>query len=346
VGLRKEEVRALMAAILIHDAASPPFAHLLEYYLKDRAGWSHEAALPTMLTGHHALENVAHQILPGEELKFRRLCETCDVDFEIVLQIVRKKHPASMLLFGSLDFDNLDNVARMSWSLGLKADTELFLRIARELSTSLQGEPILSMELKDHVEAWSKVRRDVYNILVFDELTVSSQAVLTKAIRLLFSGRDTRDIEWTNRDRDLLDLLTRAPETKELMLRYFYQSMPAQVLGMQLHVPLDELGFPSRDAAIDFVEEIARDEFDIKRPFGYAFVDRGIFSKKLEFLDPATRKKWTFGQSSNSVILYCFTHHGKGAARIGTAFRDAVLKRLARLGKNVDDARKCARLTG
>src|SRR3569623_1384481 len=38
VGLTKEEVRALSAAFLILDAATPPFAHLVEYYLRDRSG--------------------------------------------------------------------------------------------------------------------------------------------------------------------------------------------------------------------------------------------------------------------------------------------------------------------
>ncbi len=73
IGVQKEELRALAASILIHDAATPPLAHLLEYYLRDRTGWDHESALPQLLTGHHVIENVAHQILPGEELKFKRL---------------------------------------------------------------------------------------------------------------------------------------------------------------------------------------------------------------------------------------------------------------------------------
>ncbi len=346
VGLRREELRALTAAILIHDAATPPFAHLLEYYLKDRSGWDHEAALPEMLTGHHALENIAHQILPSEEMKFKRLCDSSDIDFDIVLQIVRKQHPASILLFGALDFDNLDNVLRMAWALGLVNDASPFLKIASELASSLDGEAVLSVDLKESVEQWAHVRRSVYEILVFDELTVASQAVLTKAMRLLFDSKQTSDISWVRRDRDLLDLLARSPETKDLMLRHFYEALPSQVLGVRIPGSLSELGFSSRDQAIDYLEAMARDEFAIKRPFGYVFVDRAIFSKRLTFIDPSKRKHWTFGDSSESVVLYCFAHESsREVARICKAFHDAVLKTLGRPGTNVNDTAN-TRLTG
>jgi HD superfamily phosphohydrolase len=348
VGLRKEELRALTAAILIHDAATPPFAHLLEYYLKDRTEWNHELALPEMLTGHHLIENVAHQILPGEELKFRRLCALSDIDFEIVLQIARKQHPASELLFGSLDFDNLDNVLRMAWALGLGIDSTPFLKIASELAVSLDGEAVLSGELKADVETWAAVRRTIYEILVFDERTVASQAVLTKAIRLLFDSRQTPDINWARRDRDLLDLLSRSPETKDLMLRHFHESLPSQLFSVRVSGSLDELGFSSRDLAIDFVERIARDEFTLGRTFGYVFVDKGVFSKRLEFIDPANRKRWTLGDTSRSVVFYCFSDEtGKRVTRARKFFRDAVLKTLGRTAYNdVSNARTSTRLTG
>jgi HD superfamily phosphohydrolase len=347
VGLRKEELRALTAAILVHDAATPPFAHLLEYYLKDRAGWTHEAALPEMLTGHHVLENVAHQILPGEDLKFKRICALCGIDFEIVLQIVRKQHRASSLLFGTLDFDNLDNVLRMAWALGLGVEHAPFLRIASELAVSFDGELVLSIELKRAVETWAAARRTIYEILVFDELTVGSQAVLTKAVRLLFDSKQVPDIKWSYRDRDLLDLLARSRETKNLMLRHFSESLPCQLLALQISGSLQELGFSSRGHAIDFVERIASDEFRIRQPFGYVFVDNGIFAKALEFIDPTTRSRWMSGQSSKSVVIYCFAHvTGKSVARIRKAFPHLVLQSLGKAaGSNVNDARASTRLT-
>ncbi|MHC2624995.1 HD superfamily phosphohydrolase [Bradyrhizobium huanghuaihaiense] len=329
-GLARDEVRALSAAILIHDAATPPFAHLLEYYLKDRAGWDHEAALPDLLTGHNLFGNIAHQILPGEELRFKRLCSASKIDFELVLQIVRKEHPSSPLLFGALDFDNLDNVLRMAWALGLKVPAEPFLQIAREIGVSIDGKMLLSERHAPSVEAWAETRRRVYDILVFDSITVATQAVLTKAISLLFDESDVSEIHWANRDQDFLDLLTRAPRTKDLMLRHFHQSLPSQVFALQVPGSLATLGLASRDSAIALVERLARDQFSIKKPFGYAFVDKSAFSKRLEFLDPALRHRWTSGTASQSVVFYCFASDAERLGqKIQGPFRDILLKELA-----------------
>lgn len=347
IGLQKDEVRAFLAAILIHDSATPPLAHLLEYYLKDRVGWTHELALPDLLTGHHVFENVAHQILPGQEIKFRRLCELCDVDFDLVLQIVNKKHPSSPLLFGTLDFDNLDNVQRMAWALGEAIDTGAFRRIASELSTTLDGQLVLSANLQNEVTVWSNTRRSVYEILVFDEMTVAAQAVLTKAMRMFFDSKQAEDINWSGRDRDLLDMLSRASETKTLMLRHFFKSLPSQMLAIRIQGSLNELGFTTRDQAIDFVEGIGRDEVGVKRPFGYVFVDRGAFSKKLTFIDPATRKRWETGVTSNSVVFYCFANDtGKEKARIISSFEAALLRAMGRSSTNVDHGTTKTRLAG
>src|SRR5207249_10675795 len=115
------------------------------------------------------------------------------------------------------------------------------------------------------------------------------QALLTKAMRLLFDRKQIPDIDWTRRDRDVMDLLARAPETKEIILRYFYGTLPDQLGAIRLNGSLGEMGFSSRDEAIEFVEQIAIEDFGIKKPFGYVFVDRAIFSKELEFRDPASR---------------------------------------------------------
>jgi HD superfamily phosphohydrolase len=328
-GLTRDEVRALYAAILIHDAATPPFAHLLEYYLKDRAGWDHETALPDLLTGHNLFGNTAHQILPGEQLRFKRLCNASKIDFELVLRIVRKGHPSSGLLFGALDFDNLDNVLRMAWALGLNTPVAPFLHIARELGVSIEGEMTLSERHASSVEAWADTRQRVYEILVFDSVTVATQAVLTKAISLLFDKSNVSDIQWANRDRDFLDLLARSPQTKDLMLRNFNQNLPSQVFALRVSGSLSSFGLGSRDAVIGLIETIARDEFRIKKPFGYAFVDKAAFSKKLTFLDPATRKRWTFGETSQSVVFYCFANETeKFGAKIQQPFCDLLLKEL------------------
>ena len=42
IGLGAKELKAFLASIVVHDAGTPAFAHLFEYFLSERYGWDHE----------------------------------------------------------------------------------------------------------------------------------------------------------------------------------------------------------------------------------------------------------------------------------------------------------------
>ena len=313
IGLTRHEVRALLASVLIHDAATPPFAHLLEYYLRDFFGWDHESAIRGLLTGHQTVENSAFQILPGEQIRFQKLCSRADIEFGLVLEIVGKTHRSSRLLFGVLDLDNLDNIARMAWAMGMQPNTNAFVTIARALSVDLDGGVLLSTANREQVGEWAALRRRVYEILVFDEPTVAAQAVLTKAIRRRFSQVSLDDITWLVRDKELVEYLSTEPETKQLMLKQFNSELPRQLLCLPVPGTLNSLGFSNRDEIIELIEKIAGEV--VPDPTGYAFIDNGAFSKRLQFRDPASGEAWEHGEDSRSIVLYCFARVSESTAR-------------------------------
>src|SRR5579871_600259 len=113
-----QERRALAAAVLLHDIGTPPFGHLMEYHLREKTGWNHEQIIKSVLTGCHAPENRAHQIFAGRSIGFRTALQRGGFSIELVEAIITAQHPLSRLLFGTIDLDNLDNVARMAWALG------------------------------------------------------------------------------------------------------------------------------------------------------------------------------------------------------------------------------------
>jgi HD superfamily phosphohydrolase len=334
IGFDTSETRAFLAAVLIHDAATPPFAHLLEYYLRDLYGWDHEKVIPELLTGHHAPENIAHQILPGEAIRFQKLCKDCSIDFDLVLEIVGKRHRLSKLLFGSLDFDNLDNVFRMAWAMGVPAPISHCLSLARNIGLDLEGHLLLPRENLAAVEKWADLRKQAYNILVFDEPTVGAQAILTRAMRNVFEARQLDDIDWLQRDRDLLEFLSQEKITKNLMLR-MKNEIPRMVLCVRISGSLIRLGMESRNDAVDWVEARAREHLkllmspkaSIPDVLGYVFVDRGAFSKKLQFRDPTTGELWTTGETSQSVVLYCFLP-GSATDTLVLRLRDALSREI------------------
>src|SRR6266446_4050576 len=136
-----EEWMALAASVLLHDIGSAPFGHLLEYQLAEHtpAGWNHEAMIANVLASVHAPENSAHQIYANRTVRVRKEARLSGINLELVDQIISSSHPLSKLLFGSVDLDNLDNVGRMAWAIGLPGGAAAAIGLAMRLRVTRAG---------------------------------------------------------------------------------------------------------------------------------------------------------------------------------------------------------------
>lgn len=81
LGFDAEERRALLAAIIVHDAATPAFAHLFEYFLADRFSWGHEAAIPDLIAEGGGIDKLSTQIYFSQTPSFERMCRSARNQF-------------------------------------------------------------------------------------------------------------------------------------------------------------------------------------------------------------------------------------------------------------------------
>jgi len=304
------EVRAFLASILLHDIGTPPFGHLLEYELRDRSegAWNHEDFIHRILWGMHVPENQGHQPFGGRGLQARSTLQRHGISLELVQGIILGKHPLSRFLFGSLDLDNLDNVARMAWALGIPGGAEVALSLASGLGLTKSGELSLDKQgFSADVERWSWLRRMVYEIIVFDGPTAAAQAVLSEALQIaLDKGLLTFD-DWDLYDETLLEKLRGFPETKAHITSYYLGRLPHLAFCLQVPGDLAQQGFTSRRCIALVLREILQEVFPARRVFSYVFQDRGAFAKRLEFRD-SSGSPWFTTQSSHSTVLYGFVH--------------------------------------
>ena len=298
------ELRALLACILIHDVGTPPFAHLFEYHLADRDGWHHEAILEDLLRARHAPENRAHQIFGGRTTGLENALGRSGVELDLVEAILGGRHPLTRLIFGTLDLDNLDNVVRMGWALGLCRDPTLAEQLASRLSVNSASELLLSRNALPLVEAWAALRRAVYEVVVFDGPTVAAQAVLSQAIGLALRQGVLNTNDWSLTDELLLERLRTDSITKRLISAEYFGRFPNQLFSAQL--ALREGARWSRGAIKERTEEALMKVEGLDRPLSYVFVDNGAFSKKLTFMDTEETVGWSTGQRSKSVVVYGF----------------------------------------
>jgi HD superfamily phosphohydrolase len=300
------EWKAFGAAVLLHDVGTPPFAHLFEYHLREHmSGWDHERMARRLVLGLHAPENTAQQIYAGRSLAFDRVAEKHGVSRLLIDQVIEGRHPLATLLAGTLDIDNLDNVARMAWALGLPCNVAFATTIASHLTIDGRGRLVLPEFHRAAVQEWLRVRRAVYEVLNLEPTGIAFQAALSdaigKAIREDLLGPD----EWTLTDEPFLQKLRECRSAKDDFVKDYLSRPLESLYRIRLRGALHDFGFANRSEAKATIEASLRSQFESTRTLGHVIVDRGTFSRRLSFVDP-NGSVWSEGEESLSVILYGF----------------------------------------
>lgn len=307
-GFSDSERKAFHASVLLHDVGTPPFAHLLEYQLSERAstGWNHERMIGKVLWSQHAPEDRAHQIFGGLTSQIEKVLRKSKIDVSLVQQIVEFHHPLSKLIFGTLDLDNLDNVTRMAWGLGLLETSSFTTKLAVELGVNSTDELSLSSECQEDVRAWANIRKRVYEVLLFKPDAMAAQAVLFDAIGRALDDGSLSYNEWSETDEDLLQLLRTCRASKDTIIKDYFGSLPGHAFTLQLKGSLSDVGFQNRREAIAHTKTILQSIFPKSRTLSYVAVDNGTFSKQMCFRDQMSREIWSVGKRSQSVLFYGF----------------------------------------
>lgn len=311
-----EEWKALVAASLVHDVATPPFAHLFEYQIE----WDHEERSFDILSGTATKENVGHQIFKGSSLYFENALVDANISVDLVSYILSGKHRLSPFLFGSIDFDNLDNVSRMAWALKINFSPEVAITLASNFDVGTKAPISLPKGVfTEELKAWAKARRTCYETILFDLFSMGTQAALSQAIRIGIENDIICASYWDYSDDELLDTLRNDDRTKKLVMHFLYKKPPLPVFFIQLKGNLLDYGWTSiaeaqHDIILSSQQFFRKSAIRTKKKYtdlkllSYVYVDKGTFEKKLVFDDPATGGTWDFGNTSNTVIFYLFRH--------------------------------------
>lgn len=161
----------LTAAALLHDAGNPPFAHLTEHFLEDATEYDGETFLAEILCGSRT-----EQIL-----------REYGVAVESVVRLVAgEDSPVSEVLNGSMDIDNLDNIARYAHYTGLCLNPYDATMISAAFRLGENGWH-LPLYLRDFVRRWQNARRAVYG-MIYSEAHLRAAMMLYRAVELAYCG--------------------------------------------------------------------------------------------------------------------------------------------------------------
>lgn len=216
--LRLDEIDRyhLMAAAMLHDVATPPFGHTVELVFQERdSEYSHERIIETILMGKPSVEDSVYgkfTQIQGKEVRAHRVISSKKVkgtylDPHEVALLINQKRKYSEFIKKDMDLDNIDNVYRMAYHMGIKVDPSDVLAIISNFD--MRGETvILRREGLQYVRKWLKIRELLYSELMQNPADFSAKTMLSRALSIALDAREVdRGSIWELRDAQLLERL-------------------------------------------------------------------------------------------------------------------------------------------
>jgi HD superfamily phosphohydrolase len=172
--LPKLDFLVLRAAALLHDAAIAPFGHLLEEAFSFAGiAFDHETKWQTVAQTGGEVGGLNNQIYLGRESGLTRWAKgvfgtNADGKLNDILKSIKGEPPFGAVIAAAdgLDVDNLDNVVRIAYHMGLPVDTHLPLKLAAQTIAYDSSRVSLTSEGLELARRWLKLRSEVYNRLM------------------------------------------------------------------------------------------------------------------------------------------------------------------------------------
>ena len=223
----------LKSSALLHDWAITAFGHLVEEALQYAgAAFDHQERLSEIASGdaHEEILGVQRQILVGREtglLQWARTVTRSESETHLLLsaitQHIRGNGRLGKVICGDIDLDNIDNVFRMAYHLGLPIDREVPLRLAKAIvDYGQEGIPIFRHNAEEDIKTWRAMRSSVYDYLMLAKRDFSGKAMMLYAIVRAFQKGEIRIVDWSLTDFDLIHKLLSSgvKETKDTAERW------------------------------------------------------------------------------------------------------------------------------
>lgn len=215
----KEEKHFLLAALL-HDVVSGAFGHSLEY-IESKDGFEHEKAFDYVVIGEKT-GSYRYKSATLEPIFFGRhrelLSRVTEEDLKAIGAIIAGRGRFGPLINSTIDLDNIDNVFRLGYHIGLVKSGEVALELARSLYTQ-NGKLVVRKEAVPLIEEWHKVRKKLYLLLLLNPEEFSAKCMLTEAIELA-KIKEVHPFNWHDVDYELLQKLSKiSSETSVIVPR-------------------------------------------------------------------------------------------------------------------------------
>ena len=326
-GLTDVEARDFVAAALLHDFLTGPFGHSFQYILEDNraGGFLHDDI-------HHGYKSQFHQAFQAKESFAGYPFKSQNVlgsRWPIVADIVKGKGSLGLLISGSMDLDNIDNVVRLAFHVGITDEDigDIAIRLVRSLHPSNSGLSIPDSSVP-LIETWQLLRHKLYNLLLLDWAEFSAKGMLTKALELAVGAKLVTEEHWILTDDELLEFLVENAtgehqDISELVRRVRVGDLYQPLLLVRSSATSKYEHLAKLEAKQELEATLSARLRSITKSAAKLFVHYILDKKKTDRAVHVTvtpqNRKITIGTDSNSLLVGVFL-----SKPISSQFQDAV----------------------
>lgn len=214
--LSLDSEKDLALAGLLHDIGSAAFGHSMQYLL-DEEGFEHESVGDIITKrGPRSSSKYTYTPVHTKPIYFGALPQLprllSSPRLRRIGDIVAGNGPLGPIMNGSMDLDNIDNIFRLAYHIGLlhHSEFDIPLRLAKALSSDDDG-LILNGD-ESLVSKWYEVRQRLYTYLLLNPEEFSAKCMLTEALEITIQEKASHFLEWSMVDFELLEALADASE--------------------------------------------------------------------------------------------------------------------------------------
>lgn len=220
-GVSEEQAWVFVLAALLHDIGTAGFGHSVEYVL-GAEGFEHEDVFEIVCRPPGEDVGFQYRRATWEPVFFGRQRELRTLLSEDVLQeidrLAKGEGELGPLISGSMDLDNIDNVFRLAYHMGVWRGSATPLELAEAVHVE---EGRLKVKESDvaGIEEWLAVRGELYRRLLLNADEFSAKCMLERALEIA-QDKEPGIVRWNYVDYGLMWELRRVEgEVKELVDR-------------------------------------------------------------------------------------------------------------------------------
>ena len=233
---QKDKLEIITAA-LFHDVATPPFGHVTEAVYKEQFKFDHEEETAKIILGQISdfRKTDIGPIYAGEAPKLKAIYQKTRnprLDVTNVFLYTQGKGTFGRIIKGNIDLDNIDNVIRSAYHIGLQIDKNLPLNLATSFLYNRNGNISLRHQSRHLIKKWLEVRDNLYTHLLLNTQDLNRETMLKYVIKKAVELAMMKQTDWLWTDSELIGRLTDPERMKSGRHKYILELMNRIRLGI------------------------------------------------------------------------------------------------------------------